>query len=373
MGHIQKRKDGRYQARYRTPDKKEKSHIWATKREAERWLRDNEGSLDRGTWIDSKAGKITTAKWIEEWMPSRKMDLRGTSYDRLTGVVKAHVVPEFGRQPINTITNSQVRAWVGELIGSGLSAATTRKALFGLRSALAAAMADGRLGSNPAADVPLPVEEHREQRIAEPTQVDALAEMIDARYRVVVFLGARVGLRWGEMLGLRRCDVDVLRNRVHVRQTVTQTTDGFNVGMPKTKGSKRTIPVARKVMAEIEQHMGAYVSSTEDARLLSGLRGDHLHRGSFNRQVWQPAIKAAGVDPLRVHDLRHSYASWLISAGASVKQVQQWCGHASVTTTIDLYTHLLESDGDALTDRLDAMLDTSTNDATVTRLRGANG
>src|SRR5699024_5652771 len=207
-------------------------------------------------------------------------------------------------------------------------------------------------------------------------------------YRLVVILGARVGLRWGEMLGLRRADVDVLRNRVHVRQTVTQTSDGFKVGPPKTKGSKRTVPVARAVMTEIVDHLDAYVPSPSSARLLSGLRGEWLHRGTFNRGLWRPALVRAGLlgevvkvgdeyragwqdangdhtmmfpteakavakaarasgEGLRVHDLRHSYASWLISAGASVKQVSAWMGHSSVAMTLDTYTHLFEADGDA--------------------------
>lgn len=314
---------------------------------------------------------MTVEKWIGQWLPSRRADLRATSFARLEQVVNTHVLPKFGKRRLSTLTNAEVRAWVAELQEGtddrkALSAATTRKATFALRAALDAAVADRRLSVNPAANVPLPSEKAAEQRFLSREEVDALADAIDPRYRVVVLLGALCGMRWGEIAGLRRSRVDVLGKRITVDQTAIQI-DGqpLAFGEPKTRGSRRVIPVARSVMVQIEQHMNEMVGPEPDALLVTGSRGPALHRGTFWREAWKPAVAACGLEGLRVHDLRHTYVSLLIASGANVKQVSTWAGHSSVTTTLDIYTHLFHDDGDDIADRMDALLAKRSDGATV--------
>ncbi|MGJ9414222.1 tyrosine-type recombinase/integrase [Aeromicrobium sp. CF4.19] len=331
-----------------------------------------------GEWLDPSRSALTLDRWIEQWLPSRRADLRSTSFQRLEQVIESHVLPRFGKRRLSTITNAEVRRWVAELQAGDeaaerkpLSAASTRKATFALRSALDAAVADRRLSVNPAANVPLPSERAAEQRFLSREEVDALAEAIDPAYRDVVLLGALCGLRWGEIAGLRRSRVDVLRSRLTIDQTAVQVDgEGISFGEPKTKGSRRTIPVARSVMAEIEAHLMERVGPEPDALLVTGPDGGPMHRGTFWRIAWKPALKTCGLQGLREHDLRHTYVSLLIASGANVKQVSQWAGHSSVTVTLDVYAHLMHDDGDDIADRMDALLGARSEGAQVRSIGG---
>jgi integrase len=84
--------------------------------------------------------------------------------------------------------------------------------------------------------------------------------------------------------------------------------------------------------------------------------GNPLYRGAFWPSVWKPAVKNAGLDGLRIHDLRHTYVSLMIAAGANPKEVSTWAGHSSVSFTLDRYGHLYDEHGDDVADRLDVLL-----------------
>lgn len=338
--------------------------------DAETWLAAHETAKASGAWVDPERAGVRLDEWIRQWLPSRKADLRPTSYARLEGVLSGHVVPRFGRRPINTLSNREVRTWVAEMQADGLSPTSIRKAVFGLRAALASAIADQRLTVNAATDVPLPAEEIHEQRFLTRSEIDALIEATDERYQVAVRLAALCGLRWGEVAGLRRARVDVLRSRIEVVETAVEIGGKITSGPPKTNGSKRTVPVARSVMAEIEAHLAAHVGPEPDALLVTATSGAGMHRGTFARQVWRPADKAAGLDPLRFHDLRHSFVSLLIESGANVKAVAQWAGHSSPVVTLSRYAHVFDDHADDVADRMDALLSPPVRSATVHRIGG---
>lgn len=94
------------------------------------------------------------------------------------------------------------------------------------------------------------------------------------------------------------------------------------------------------------------------------------HRGTPWRTAWKPAVSACGLEGLRVHDLRHTFVSLLISSGANVKQVSTWAGHSSVTVTLDTYTHLFQDDGDDIADRMDLLLSARSEGAQVRSISG---
>lgn len=136
--------------------------------------------------------------------------------------------------------------WVAELLGGGLAPTTVRKAVFALRQCLSAAVADGRLLMNPALDVPLPSERLKPPRFLSQDEVEALAAEMPDRYRALVLVGAYAGLRWGEAAGLTRANVDVQRSRIRVATTAVEVRGPVTLGNePKTRRSRRTVPVAR--------------------------------------------------------------------------------------------------------------------------------
>jgi integrase len=186
----------RYQVRYR--DHAGKVHTETRRRlvDAERRKAELELELANGSWLDPRRGEIRLTVWAAEWIETRH-DLRVTTWARLRTTMARQVLPRFGATPLLKITNAAVRAWVAEMLDAGLSAATARKAVFALRRCLSAAVADRRIMSNPAADVPLPSERAKTPRFLSQTEVERLAAEVPERYRALVLVGAYAGLRWG--------------------------------------------------------------------------------------------------------------------------------------------------------------------------------
>jgi integrase len=113
--------------------------------------------------------------------------------------------------------------------------------------------------------------------------------------------------------------------------------------MPK---SRRTVLLARSIVREVERHLIDYVAAGPEALVFTSLTGNPLYRGTFWPSVWKPAVRAAGLDGLRIHDLRHTYVSLMVAAGANPKEVSTWAGHSSVSFTLDRYGHLYDEHGD---------------------------
>ncbi|WP_272460895.1 site-specific integrase [Intrasporangium calvum] len=185
----------------------------------------------------------------------------------------------------------------------------------------------------------------------------ALRDAIDPKYRAVVLLGYWCGLRFGELSALRRCDVDVERSRILVRRTAQQASGRITFGPPKTGAGRRTVPVSRTVMRELCEYMDAYTDTSAESLLVTTAADTPLNRQNFLRRVWRPALKSAGLPAeLTPHSMRHGYASLLISGGFSVKEVSQWCGHASTSITLSVYAHVASQQEDDAPERLETLL-----------------
>ena len=175
MAHVERRRiqrrdaSGRtrtvvhYKVRYRDASGRHHSETKTKLVDAERRKTEIEVALATATWRDPRRGELSLAEWAHSWLPTR-LDLRPTTWARLETTMQKQILPYFGSVPLNKITNAIVREWVSILLSSGLSAATTRKAVFALRQCLAAAIADERIQLNPASAVPLPTERQKPPR-----------------------------------------------------------------------------------------------------------------------------------------------------------------------------------------------------------------
>ena len=345
-----------YKVRYRDASGKHHSETKTRLFDAERRKAEIEIALATATWRDPRRGELSFAEWAQSWLPTR-FDLRPTTWARLETTMQKQVLPHFGSVPLNRITNAMVREWVSILLSSGLSAATTRKAVFGLRQCLAAAIADERIQFNPASAVPLPTERQKPPRYLSQSEVERLVDQMPRQYRALVLVGAYAGLRWGEAAGLRRRDIDPLRSRIRVTSTAVQLRGRVTLdNEPKTTRSKRSVPVARSVMRRLEQHLSEFVDPTADALVFTAPAGGPLFR-SWGRAVLRPAVLRAGLDDINFHGLRHSFVAIMVAAGCNLREVSEWAGHNSVAFTLTRYGGLFEDSADAAVDRLDALLD----------------
>lgn len=367
MAHVQRKGKGRWQARYRGPDGRERTRMHRRRIDAERWLTAQEHQMDRGDWLDPSRGSLTLDRWAAGWLATRG-DLRTTTRARLESIMRLHVLPEFGSRRLRSLTNAEVHRWVAAMTDDGMSAASVRKSLFALRQMLDAAVADRRLSVNPAASVPLPAEHAAEQRFLTQAQVGDLADVMPDQYRALVLVAAYGGLRWGELAGLRRGRVDTLRGRITVAETAVDVGRDITFGPPKTAKSRRVVPLARSVMRDLDEHMASHTGPDADALVFTSATGLPLRRGTF-RTTWRAATRAAGCRELRFHDLRHTFVAVMVAAGANPKAVSTWAGHSSVAFTLDRYGHLMEGHDDDVSDRLDVLLSTARSEsASVARI-----
>jgi integrase len=363
----------RYKVRYR--DAAGRAHSETKRRlvDAERRRAEIELELSSGTWRDPRRGRILLSTWVDAWLPTRH-DLRPTTRARLESSLKIQVLPKFGSTPLVKITNADVRSWVAEMLAEGLSSASVRKAVFALRQCLDAAVADNRLVTNPGVNIPLPSERSKPPRFLSQAEVERLVEAMPKRYRAMVLVGAYAGLRWGEVAGLTRANVDVLRSRISVVSTAVEVRGHVTLGSePKTSRSKRTVPVARSVMRSIDRHLASYVGPEADALVFTAPRGGPLARSLFSRRVWRPAAHAAGLSGITFHALRHSFVAILVAAGCNVREVSEWAGHSSVAFTLTRYGGLFEDDSNSAVKRLDALLGGTHENARSSTAADASG
>jgi integrase len=305
-----------------------------------------------GAWTDPSAGRTTFKAWLQEWWGSAA-DLRPSTVARDKAYFKSLILPRFGGMPLAAIRQPDVQAWVAELSARGFKPATVVKAYQLLGRTMTAAVNADMLPRSPCRAVRLPRVEREEMRFLTPAEVARLADVIGPSYRALVLLGAYGGLRIGELAGLRRRRVDLLRGTVDVAEIVVEVRGELYVGPPKTRAGRRIVTLPRAVVAELAEHLGPV--GDLDAYVFTADKGGVLRTSNFRVKVWLPAVRAAGLAPLRPHDLRHTAVALWIAVGANPKEVSVRAGHTSVAFTLDRYGHLFPGHDDELRDRLDAM------------------
>lgn len=209
----------------------------------------------------------------------------------------------------------------------------------------------GILSRSPCRGVKLPPTDQRNPRFLSPEDLAILAEAHPKRYRALILFAGYSGLRFGEVVGLRLERVDFLRSRVTVTDTIVEVAGHLHRGPTKT-GRGRLVTLPRFVTEQIAAHLSLYPSSPEEL-VFKAPEGGPIRRSAFRFRVFLPAIERAGLETLRIHDLRHTAAALAIRAGAHPKAIQERLGHASVATTLNVYGHLFPALDEELAARLD--------------------
>jgi integrase len=179
-------------------------------------------------------------------------------------------------------------------------------------------------------------------------QIDQLAEAA-GRDRLVILFLAYTGVRYGEMAALRVRHLNLLRRRALISEAVADVNGHAVFGTPKTH-QRRQVPIPRFLVDQLATHVAG---KAPDDFVFPAEQGGVLHLRNFRRKSWNPAVRAAGLDGLTPHALRHTAASLAIASGANVKVVQTMLGHQSATMTLDLYGHLLTDQLDEVADAMD--------------------
>lgn len=356
MAWAEKLPSGRYRGGYRDRHGKLRylPETYSQPAEAKRQASLKEDEVRRRASYRHRAGKITWREWAATWWPTRKVEastLQPDTYRR-----DKHLLPRWGDIPLEDIERDHVQEWVNELEAGGLAPSTVAKCYSLLSASLKAAVIAGRLPANPCVSIALPTIPPGDEHYLERDEYAALREaMPDRRWKLLCDLLVGTGMRWGEA-------VAVHRRRIHKGQGRLDVVEAYDAARkeirayPKSK-KKRGVPLTSMLLTTLQEWMDetaeqcatphAKGSDCLGALLIPGPDGRVLDYFHFEKYVWRPAVRAAGIGHTTIHDLRHTYASWLIQDGVPLDQIQNLLGHASPQTT-QRYAHLVDTQWDAV-------------------------
>jgi integrase len=320
---------------------------------------------ERDTGVERPIGKLTVAEYLERWMrdyvePSLAPKTVATYRD----VIRVHLAPALGSLDLVGLRPAHIQA-LYTAMRERLSARSVLRYHQVLHAALRQAVRWQLLIRNPADAVEPPRPPRRELRATTADQARAVMAAADATpYGSFVRLAFVTGARRGELLGLRWQDVDLEGAALHIQQTAQRIAgQGIVFRQPKTRLSRRSIALSVDAVALLRSHRAKQAA----AKLLAGSAyqdyglvfatglGTPIEPGNLRRS-WLGIIKAAGVSGLRIHDMRHASASFMLRAGVHPKVVSERLGHASVNITLDTYSHILPGLQAAAAEALDAVL-----------------
>jgi integrase len=298
------------------------------------------------------------------WLPAlRVKQLRASTLESYRRNLEVHVLPRLGSRPLSSISTPELDRLYSQLLSVGgergpLAPRTVRYIHTILLGVFGHAVRKGHLAVNPCtrADVPSPRAcRSREMSTWTAAQLQRfLTSLTGDPFRAPLFLLATTGMRRGEALGLRWTDLRLDDGQLDIRRSLGTVANELVVGEPKTDKGRRTVSLDPPTVQVLREHRAEQLRQ----RLLLGPAfvdegwvfcqpdGKPLHPTRFQR-VFHRRTAAAGVPRIRLHDLRHTWATLALQAGVNPKIVQERIGHASVAITLDLYTHVDRAQHDA--------------------------
>lgn len=316
---------GKWQASVRLPDGRRRTRTDPLKSVVRRWAEDLEADMRRGVWADPQDGQVTLGQWFADWTQLRVVEratlLRDASHWR------THVAPRFADVRLAALTQYDIEAWLAKMARDGVGATTRAQSLRLLRNMLGAAVTHKRIAVDPSAGVSAPrIPRHVDRNLTRQEYLALHAELPTERDRAMVSLMAFCGLRWGEVAGLHAHRVNLAAGELTVQEVLRR--DSSVKAVPKSGAGQRVVPIPPHVIEEVRP----FVSS--------GLLFPGVDYDNWRRRVFVPARERAGLaDPQpTIHDLRHSYGSWLSAAGVPPRDIGSLMGHSSLRST-ERYLH----------------------------------
>jgi len=327
--------------------------------------------VDDGSW---RADKPLTVKELlcEHWLPAqRSRELRPATIEQYRNVIDAWIVPNVGGVKVSALTPKMVTELVDTLRTattstgrSGLSARSAQLSVGVLKAATAWAAENDLLGRNPIAAVRRP---RAHSEVMKPWSADDARTFLtateDDRLAWAWALLLTRGLRRGELCGLRWEDVDLDGSVLRISRTRVTVAGKAVDSVPKTAAGRRSIPLDSSLVSILRTHkarqaaekLAAGPAYEDSGHLLADELGTPYHPETVSG-MFEDAARRAGLPRIRLHDLRHTAASLMLSAGVPVKVVSEMLGHASPVITLATYAHAMpgmaEEAGAALSARL---------------------
>ena len=309
-------------------------HTYDSKMDAEGWLANERKLIELAQWsppesrakLQALAG-VTLREYADQWMEHR--DLTPKTRSLYTRLLNSRILPELRNETLRAVTPAKVRAW---WVGLGKETPTSNTQAYQLLKALYnTAVEDKAATENPcqiksAGKPPKP----RDVKPLTPAELEKVAEKVPEKYRVAVPVAAWCGLRFGELIELRRKDVHAEGDRMtlRVRRAATTVDNRLVVGNPKTDAGVRDVTVPPHVAEMLREHMTKHTGRGPEAFVFTTTRGRRLSTTAFTKSV-KAGFAAVGKPDMRVHDLRHVGATLAAQAGATTKELMSRLGHTT--------------------------------------------
>jgi integrase len=265
-------------------------------------------------------------------------------YDRALNQV---ILPELGGARLGDVHRRDVQRLADELLARDRDPSTIRNDLMPLRVIYRRAVEDGDVAINPCTSLRLPAVRGRRERIASPEEAERLLAVLAPVDRALWGTAMYAGLRRGELLALRWSDVDLAGGTIHVERSYDAKE--YVVVEPKSAAGRRSVPVIGVLRDILTDHRARHPGA---GLVFESSSGGYLDPAAAWRRAGRAWAKA-GLEPIGLHEARHTFASMLIAAGVNAKAISTFMGHASIQTTYDLYGKLMlgsESEAAVLVD-----------------------
>jgi integrase len=304
-------------------------------------------------------GRITVAQYLDRWLlDSAAPSVRPTTLANYQSVIRCHVTPRIGAERLARIDPLVVQRLYGELEAGGTSARLRQLVHAVLHRAFWQAVRWNLMRENPCDRVTRPRVPRKEVRALSPKEVHRLLEAARGdRFEALYVLAVTTGLRQGELFGLRWNDIDLRRRALGVQRAIVDVNGHVEIVQPKSAKGRRRVELPDLAVQAIRDHRARLrVAPHPEAWVFSDGRGGSVRKNNFTRRSWYPLRDRAGFGEVRFHDLRHTAASLLLSAGVRPKIVQERLGHSTVALTLDVYSHVLGSLQRDAAEQLDEIL-----------------
>ena len=355
-GSLRKRPDGRWEGRYtagRDPVTGKaiyKNILAKTQKECKEKL---ERAIEKNGKVDvARSGKYTVAEWVRLWFETySKPSIREQTAYYYNNYIEKHIVPGIGNIKLDKLTTIQIQQFYNKLKTSGRvqryehielkDKGLSNRFIHGihgvLRLALEQAKKEKLITDNPAEGCKLPKIEKKEMKVLLPEQIGAYLQEANRRGLLpAYYLELTSGLRRGELLALLWTDLDVENMTISVTKQVNRVNGQLKVSQPKTSNSVRTIPIPKQavdlLILEHEKH-------PDNPYMFPSPKTGTMYDPDSFRHTHEKILVAAGIEHIRFHDLRHTFATLSLQNGVDVKTLSNTLGHYSAGFTLDTYTH----------------------------------
>lgn len=309
-------------------------------------------------------GSVTLAHYLTAtWLPHATTRVRATTLRRYEALLRVHVAPRIGDVKLSKLRPAHVQSVIDAMVADGAAAASVLQAHRVLSSALRQALRWQMIAVNPCDAVRPPRPDRAPLRVPTSEETRAIVAAAPGVYEIPVLLAATTGMRRGEILGLRWSSVDLVGGRIQIAQTLQKVRGEVRFVAPKTDKSRRTVSLPASTVERLRRHR----KEQAERRLLLGAawrdldlvveggRGEHLDPDSLTHSFAR-ITAGLGLPSVRLHDLRHAFATTLLVGGVHPKVVSEALGHSSVAFTMDVYSHVLPTMGEQVAAAIETAL-----------------